>query len=833
MTNHTPSLLGQHVDGIPGAELEETIRPKQLLDLPVEILNAILKELNHTNDLTSLALCHSTLHTLAIPYIYGRFDIVWPDNASSPEPRAGVDALTYGLSTLVMAEEVFGGRRGQSIKQNIRRRRGNHFASFTKKFSLGNGPPEWVQDYLITKESGKMLNTLVALAVARMRNLESFVWDMPTGVLSAVWDSLSSLGDHVDNKPCRLERIAVRWHDNFVEPRNAPVHIPRREGDATPPLIALQHVENPSFSILPPLKSISVLDIDEVQYLDELSLLIQRSVDKLRELRIGIASLAKHRDFANVWEGDNVQQVDRVNPVMSCITIGEKRLGGVLGILTGMIFDLRSVEPQTTRPTRLRRRSNATIGTPQVVGVPGGISTIPATEAAVDPNVDLDPTLETISGTLSDDNTDVQATPSVEYIQALPKTFLPATTTSPSQLSTTSGPPEITVPHRAKGVPIAQDKQSPGQNDDHTLAPSRKLSLDALELEDVPLSIPILLNAIDWSVLTTLTLLSCPNHEHLWKALRRQYSSKPSQSKQKYVSGLVDPSLQAAYNGSSSDTMFRLNLKHIYTDTVSTHLISFIKDTLEPNSLESVFFLQGSSTSSNVSLDTIFNGVLRRHRTSLRKILIDSGEKDAENLPGANAIWRQWMFNREIIKFLGKMPCLKELGAALDYRDWHFFLQHLPSLLKLRSLYIPFIVNLNQGGPVDTREIALQIVDIVALRPELEICYLGIMKKCFEVLEQQPGTGKPTNHDRTSIDDDSGSEEAEDEDEDSADEDDDDEDNDDDDDSEDTASDTTDTYEDSELGVYEDDKELPALRLREILYYDDKVSVFRARHGRL
>ncbi|KAG9826706.1 hypothetical protein KCU77_g14654, partial [Aureobasidium melanogenum] len=82
------------------------------------------------------------------------------------------------------------------MDQRIRRRRGNHFASFTKKFSLGNGPSEWVQDYLITKEGGKMLGTLVALAVARMRSLESFTWDMPTGVLSAVWDALSSLADH-------------------------------------------------------------------------------------------------------------------------------------------------------------------------------------------------------------------------------------------------------------------------------------------------------------------------------------------------------------------------------------------------------------------------------------------------------------------------------------------------------------------------------------------------------------------------------------------------------------------------------------------------------------
>ena len=123
-------------------------------------------------------------------------------------------------------------------------------------------------------------------------------------------------------------------------------------------------------------------------------------------------------------------------------------------------------------------------------------------------------------------------------------------------------------------------------------------------------------------------------------------------------------------------------------------------------------------------------------------------------------------------------------------------------------------------------------MDIVALRPELEICYIGIMKKCFEVLEQKLGSGN-TNRDGRGIGDDSASEEEEDDDEGSADEDGSDGDNDDDHDSEGTDSDISDSYEDSELGFSADEKELPALRLREILYYDDKVSIFKARHGRL
>jgi hypothetical protein len=93
----------------------EPKKPKSLLDLPLDILKEIVREVTHTNDLTSLALCHSALHQLTVPHIYSRFDIVWPDSSTHAEPRSGVDALTYGLSTLVMAEEVFGEAPGRKV----------------------------------------------------------------------------------------------------------------------------------------------------------------------------------------------------------------------------------------------------------------------------------------------------------------------------------------------------------------------------------------------------------------------------------------------------------------------------------------------------------------------------------------------------------------------------------------------------------------------------------------------------------------------------------------------------------------------------------------------
>lgn len=317
------------LDGAPRATRGTTSRPPKgkekaresplrLLDLPVDILKEIIHQLPHTNDLTSLALCHSALHRLAIPCIYSRFDIVWPDESTHTEPRSGVDALTYGLATLVMGDDCFPHQNRLHQQRSspparsapttpypmTRRRFGNYYAQFTKKFSLGNGPAAWVQEYMITKEGGKMLGTLVALAVARMINLETFVWDMPTGVLRDVWLALASQADRTDGEECRLNRLWIRWHDNTIDapvPPPAPPMILNNVAVPPPPntthasglgavqapvvapqtfqatpISAIDRVEHPTFSVIPALKSLSVLDIDELPYLDEMSILIAR-----------------------------------------------------------------------------------------------------------------------------------------------------------------------------------------------------------------------------------------------------------------------------------------------------------------------------------------------------------------------------------------------------------------------------------------------------------------------------------------------------------------------------------------------------------------------------
>ena len=154
---------------------------------------------------------------------------------------------------------------------------------------------------------------------------------------------------------------------------------------------------------------------------------------------------------------------------------------------------------------------------------------------------------------------------------------------------------------------------------------------------------------------------------------------------------------------------------------------------------------------------------------------------------------------------------------------------------------------------LDPKELALQVMDIVALRPDIELCYMGISNKCFEILENKNSDDSVSAfHDSTTSAANAGpggvatggaDEDSE------ADDDDDDEDEDVDDnvtdeaaaaaplvDPEDTESDAgEDSLGDSEDDAFqlEDGRKKPRLKLREILFYDDKVSIFKARHGRL
>ncbi len=535
---------------------------------------------------------------------------------------------------------------------------------------------------MITKEGGKMLGTLVALAIARMVNLETFVWDMPTGVLRDVWLALSSLAYRSDGDECRLDRLWIRWHDNTIDapvPPPAPPMIlnnqnlppppntthPSGLGTVQPPIVVPQHyppsslsaldrVEHPTFSAIPALKSLSVLDIDELPYLDEMSILIARSQKKLRELRVGIAPHAQQRDWVTVWEGDGLQQVDYSTSTTAASSISEKRLGGVLGILVGRIHNIRhseEVSPQKPSNVTAAERSTEAINVKAA-----GSNNLPSIASLTLHNREGEHGFEDFSNTLDDNIVPEELGPLQESESLGADLVTPLT--SPAKT-----PSKPILP-----MPTAQNDSLISNNEALDSPESLlvgKLKLEVLELERVPLSVPVLRKAVDWSALTTLTLLHCSNHEQLWKVLRRTYTPRSTYSS--------SPSSSKAYKASYSlRSEYQLNLKRIHTNTVSPSLISFLKETLAPNSLEVLFLQEGRSYASTVTVDAIYRGPMRRHRASLKKLMIDSGEKGPDGHTTTSSRWRRWMLNREILSFItsGRMNSLRELAVSIDYKDW-------------------------------------------------------------------------------------------------------------------------------------------------------------------
>ena len=700
---------------------------------PTNHLCLTICQVTHTNDLTSLALTHSALHNLVIPLIYSRFDIVWPDANNTAEARAGVDALTYGLATLVMSEDVFGDARcGKSVNgsycenctcdkcQNVclsnatalrpvkKCRRGNYFAQFTRKFSLGNGPPDWVSEYLINKEGGKMLGTLVALSVARMPNLETFIWDMPTGILRDVWISLASLDDRENGRRSRLEKLWIRFHDNqnpelgstqttaVIQPAQSQLGVtpnvsnvqPNSNLSETPALTILELsyrcTENPSFSILPPLKNLSVLDVDEPAYLDEISVLVAKSIDTLRELRIGIASTAPLSGWASLASVVG-------HPWSPEFPNGEtSATGGVFGMIMSKIYD-RSGRNRCSRALL----QNAEL-----------LTKSPIVEVnEIQPTTSVDSTGSILnSGQIPSENHKLIPVNTAESESgALIDTPLP---TGESELVEPLQP--LSLHALASGPRIQDEKkshqgksQSEKYDDGHSNATSvlqsealepKKLRLEVLEIERIVIDVKVLQESINWSILSTLTLLQCHLHEQLWKTLRRVYTPRSSPfaisqscptskrlssqpSLRSLSQRLHHPSrsgIQSSVSGFQSITSsaYRLNLKRIHTDAVSPALISFLKETLAPNSLEWMFLQDGREYVSPVSINAIFRGPIRYHRGSLTKIMIDSAIGKPDNT--RNLKRKKWIFPRKLLAFItsGKMSRLKELAMAVDYKDW-------------------------------------------------------------------------------------------------------------------------------------------------------------------
>lgn len=623
----------------------------------------------HTGKLFGLLLANSTLHDLVAPYYHAAYHVRWPPDRDSSDDdgddTAGYDALSHGLSVLTL---------GSLYLPTVRRLQGlppvrvGHYARFTRSFSVDRGPASLMATCKLHSRSIKMLNTLVALAIQKMANLESFTWDMPTGVSSEVFMALASLAHQTENRPCKLNHVWVRLHDSHppestsvtsssssspsssssASPTLPPETDNVTASSAPPPYAATMlppshlgssglpthsswaeffappvppstrarsrglQVEFPTFSALPPLGSIAALDIDQVLYMDELALLIERSRPILKQLRLSVSSKAKNKDFVKIkGSQQTLYQYDPQARWPGASTIGDRRLGGVLGVVLARTYDLRKKHPHL-------------VGNEQ-----GRPSFATASEGPRDSSV------------------------------AAGSSGRSCSQSGRRQASSSEAHSEPKVPT----LPDSDDR----------------LTLERLELCRIPLHTLLCVNALDWTVLTSLTILKCPRLDKLWVALRKQF--RPTRA--------TLPTGRAPGKRPSPRVIeYHLRLKAIHVDITSFSFMGFLKETLAPNSLE-VLFLQDRRrrTSPPVPISDIFAGPIKRQHASLKKLLLDSS-RSGKRLLARDHRRKYWALTSEMLLYVtsGRMSNLRELSVSLGQEQWVSIQYHLFSGPALRCV---------------------------------------------------------------------------------------------------------------------------------------------------
>lgn len=125
-------------------------------------------------------------------------------------------------------------------------------------------------------------------------------------------------------------------------------------------------------------------------------------------------------------------------------------------------------------------------------------------------------------------------------------------------------------------------------------------------------------------------------------------------------------------------------------------------------------------------------------------------------------------------------------------------------MAQLRALYLPHI-----EYPVyhDLKELAMQVLDIVNIFPELKVTYMGLRTQCYQIRERKSESASDSPASQTGLE--SLPFNGVDGDEDQL--------------GLDIDSDLSDSDADEKSRVH--------FSLREIVFYDDQVSIFKARHG--
>lgn len=301
---------------------------KTFLDLPPETQKEIVSHCSQS-DLICLALVSRHFRELAASQLYRNFHIVFPDD-DDPSFDSPIDGLAGGLDTFVTSEYNYA----------------MHLRDISlDTLSAGSKAETAYKPYLYNLSCGKFMNTLLLLTLKKAHSLESFRWNIRVELSRQVYKALHQIKSlsnlHIRMQagpslyeippplPYHMPHTPSIWADptasalpasttsglppppaiaplsifgtptpyftTAITPAAAPVEVdplpiaPRHAGKVRPARKLPQSKEPPTISGFKSLKSLSVLDIDNLEVVPEIQGCVRNSSSTLTKLKISFS----------------------------------------------------------------------------------------------------------------------------------------------------------------------------------------------------------------------------------------------------------------------------------------------------------------------------------------------------------------------------------------------------------------------------------------------------------------------------------------------------------------------------------------------------------------
>ncbi|KAA8570571.1 hypothetical protein EYC84_002833 [Monilinia fructicola] len=236
------------------------------LGLPSECESAILRYLS-TPDLLSLSLVSKHFRDISAAEIYRSFHIFFPDD-DDPKNDNIVDSLAAGLDTFVTSDYNY----CQYLREII-----------LEALSGGPKSEQAYRSYTFDTTCGKFMNTMMALTLRKAKALETFKWDIRVELSREVFKELHRIN--------ALQNFHVRMQkgSSLCDPPKNSGPVPSSYNSPTfspPPVI---NGISRTISGFKNLKSLAVLDMDDLNYLSEIQTCIKNSSTTLTSLKLSFS----------------------------------------------------------------------------------------------------------------------------------------------------------------------------------------------------------------------------------------------------------------------------------------------------------------------------------------------------------------------------------------------------------------------------------------------------------------------------------------------------------------------------------------------------------------